>query len=196
MRFLRLKYGLDKEIPDDWKPPKAPKTLEEVQKEDELTELAKAGKLVEKREVVAPAKGPGIRTFNVFVGDEYYQVDVEPVGGSSATPLVSPAARTATPTATTPAPAAPAAKEEAPPAAAAVEIAPGEEAIVAPMPGMVIRYEVSVGDQVKAGDVVVVFEAMKMQNNIPSPIDGTIKALNFGPGDSVAKGAIMAIISP
>jgi len=61
---------------------------------------------------------------------------------------------------------------------------------------MVIRYEVSVGDQVKAGDVVVVFEAMKMQNNIPSPIDGTIKALNFGPGDSVAKGAIMAIISP
>ena len=64
------------------------------------------------------------------------------------------------------------------------------------MPGMVIRYEVNVGDQVKAGDVVVVFEAMKMQNSIPSPIDGTIKAIGFGPGDSVAKGAIMAIISP
>jgi pyruvate carboxylase subunit B len=183
MRFLRLKYGLDKEIPDDWKPPKAPKTLEEVQKEDELIELVKAGKLLEKPEVVAPPKGPGIRTFNVFVGDEYYQVDVEPVGGSSATPLVSRPARTAKPPAARPAPAAP-------------EVAPKEAAIIAPMPGMIIRYEVNVGDRVKARDVIVVFEAMKMQNNIPTPIDGTVKAINFAPGDSVAKDAVMAIISP
>ncbi len=190
MRFLRLKYGLDKEIPDDWKPPRAPKTLEEVQREDELIELAKAGKLVEKGEVAAPAKGPGVRTFNVFVGDKYYQIDVEAIGGSSAMSVASPTAR---PTAATPGPAAPptpAKKKEAP------EIAPGEAAIVATMPGMIIRYAVSVGDRVKAGDVVVVFEAMKMQNNIPSPIDGTVKAINFGPGDSVAKDAIMAIISP
>jgi len=199
MRFLRLKYGLDKEIPDDWKPPKAPKTLEEAQKEEELIELAKAGKLVKKPEVTPPAKGPGARTFNVFVGDEYYQIDVEPVGGSSATALASPAAGTAKPTAAPPGPAAPArpaAKEEAPPAAAPAEVAPGDEAIVAPMPGMVIRYEVSVGDKVKAGDVILVFEAMKMQNNIPSPIDGTVRAINFGAGDSVAKDAIMAVISP
>ncbi len=194
MRFLRLKYGLDKKIPDDWKPPKAPKTMEEVKKEDELIELAKAGKVVERREVVAPAKGPGIRTFNVFVGDEYYQVDVEPVGGSPATPVASSIARTPAPTA--PAPTAPTEKKEAPPAAGAVEVAPGEAAIVAPMPGMIIRYEVNVGDRVSAGDVVVVFEAMKMQNNIPSPIDGTVKAINFGTGDSVAKDAVMAIISP
>ena len=64
------------------------------------------------------------------------------------------------------------------------------------MPGMIIRYEVNVGDQVKAGDVVVVFEAMKMENHIPSPIDGTVKALAFAPGDPVAKGAVMAVISP
>ena len=195
MRFLRLKYGLDTEIPDDWKPPKAPKTLEEVQKEDELIELAKAGKLVPKREVVAPPKGPATRTFNVFVGDEYYQVDVEPVGGSSVTPVASlPATRSATPTAASPA--TPAQQKKAAPASAAVEVAAGEAALVAPMPGMIIRYEVKVGDRVKAGDVVVIFEAMKMQNSIPSPIDGTVKALNFGPGDPVAKDAIMAIISP
>ncbi len=199
MRFLRLKYGLDTEIPDDWKPPKAPKTLEEVQKEDELVELAKAGKLVRKREVAAPAKGPGTRTFNVFVGDEYYQVDVDPVGGSSVMPVAPAAATTVTPAAATSAsgaPPAPAEASEAAPAGAAVEVAAGEAAIVAPMPGMIISYEVNVGDQVKAGDVVVIFEAMKMQNNIPSPIDGTIKALNFRPGDSVAKDAVMAIISP
>jgi biotin carboxyl carrier protein len=64
------------------------------------------------------------------------------------------------------------------------------------MPGMIIRYEANVGDRVKAGDVVVIFEAMKMQNNIPSPIDGTVKALPFKPGDPVPKDAVMAIISP
>ena len=76
------------------------------------------------------------------------------------------------------------------------EIAAGEAAITAPMPGMIIRYEVNVGDRVKAGDVVVIFEAMKMQNNIPSPIDGTVKALSFKPGDPVPKDAVMAVISP
>jgi pyruvate carboxylase subunit B len=196
MRFLRLKYGLDAEIPDDWRPPKAPKTMEQIQEEDRLIELAKAGKLVEKREVVAPAKSPGTRTFNVYVGDEYYQVDVDPVGGPPAMSMASPPIGAAGPAAATPAPPPPAEMKEAAPAAGAVEVAAGEEAIVAPMPGMIIRYEVSVGDKVKAGDLVVVFEAMKMQNNIPSPIDGTVKALNFGPGDSVAKDAVMAIISP
>ncbi|MGQ9573090.1 MAG: pyruvate carboxylase subunit B [Dehalococcoidia bacterium] len=197
MRFLRLKYGLDKEIPDDWKPPKAPKTLEQIKEEDRLIELAKAGKLVEKKEVAAPAKGPGVRTFNVFVGDEYYQVEVEAVGGSPAMSVASPVAANvapAAPPAGSAAPPAPA-KKEAPPAAAA-ELAPGDVAITAPMPGMIIRYEVSVGDKVKEGDVVLIFEAMKMQNSIPSPIDGTVKAINFGAGDSVAKDAVMAIISP
>jgi pyruvate/oxaloacetate carboxyltransferase/biotin carboxyl carrier protein len=199
MRFLRHKHGLDKETPDDWKPPKAPKTLEEVQKEDKLIELAKAGKLVEKREVVAPAKGPGARTFNVFVGDEYYQVDVEPVGGSSTGPVASSSPTSAAPAAPAPSPPRPstsAESKEAAPAGATVEVAAGEAAIVAPMPGMVISYEVNVGDRVKAGDVVVVFEAMKMQNNIPSPIDGTVKTINFAPGASVPKDAVMVIISP
>jgi len=193
MRFLRLKYGLDKEIPADWKPPKAPKTLEQAKRDEELIDLAKAGKLVEKKEAAVPPKGPGVRTFNVFVGDEYYQVDVEAVGG--AMPAASATASAA------PARAAPRPAASAPPAAAKkqtaqAEVAAGEAAIVAPMPGMIIRYDVNVGDRVKAGDVIVLFEAMKMQNNIPSPIDGTVKALMFKPGDPVPKDAAMAIISP
>jgi len=202
MRFLRHKYGLDTEIPDDWKPPKAPKTLEKVQEEDKLYELAKAGKLVEKREVVAPPKGAGTRTFNVFVGDEYYEVDVEAVGGSSPSFVAAPSAGTAVPANPAPpqaTPAKPAVRAESKKAASAgapVEVAAGEAAITAPMPGMIIRYEVNVGDRVKAGDVVVVFEAMKMENNIPSPIDGTVKALNFAVGASVPQNAAMAIISP
>jgi pyruvate carboxylase subunit B len=198
MRFLRHKYGLDKDIPDDWKPPKAPKTLEQVQEEDRLIELAKAGKLVEKREVAAPPKGPGTRTFNVFVGDEYYQVDVEAVGGSSPSVVASPTAGAAARgrPAPTPATAAPPAQQAEKAEAAAVEVAAGETAITAPMPGMIIRYAVNVGDRVKAGDVVVVFEAMKMENNIPSPINGTVKALNFAAGASVPQDGVMAIISP
>ena len=197
MRFLRLKYGLDKEIPDDWKPPKAPRTLEEVKREEELIELAKAGKLVEKKEVAAPPKGPGVRTFNVFVGDTYYQVEVEAVGGSPAMSVVSSGASAApAPAASRSAPPSAEKKESAPTTAAAVEAAAGEATIVAPMPGMIIRYEANVGDRVKAGDVVVIFEAMKMQNSIPSPIDGTIKALPFKPGNPVPKDAVMAIISP
>lgn len=201
MRFLRHKYGLDKDIPDDWKPPKAPKTLEQVREEDRLIELAKAGKLAEKREAPAPPKGPGIRTFNVFVGDEYYQVEVEAAGCPPPGPVTS------SPTATIrPATAAPVAAPNNPPAAKTVgskaraavpeEVAAGEAAIKAPMPGMIIRYEVKVGDPVKVGDVVVVFEAMKMENHITSPINGTVKALGFAPGESVPQHAVMAVISP
>jgi pyruvate carboxylase subunit B len=202
MRFLRHKYGLDKDIPDDWKPPKAPKTLEEVKEEDRLIELAKAGKLAEKQEVAAPPKGPGTRTFNVFVGDEYYRVDVEAVGNS---PPSSVALRSigitkpTTPASTAAHPATPPVETETKEAATAdapVAVASGEAAITASMPGMIIRYEVNVGDQVKAGDVVVVFEAMKMENHITSPINGTVKALGFAAGASVPQGAVMAIISP
>jgi oxaloacetate decarboxylase alpha subunit/pyruvate carboxylase subunit B len=85
--------------------------------------------------------------------------------------------------------------KETPAAAAPVEVAAGEAAITAPFPGMIIRYEVNVGDQVKVGDVVVVFEAMKMENHITSPVHGTVKSLGFAAGASVPQDAVMAIIS-
>jgi pyruvate carboxylase subunit B len=191
-RFLKYKYGIDKTIPDDWKPPRAPKTLEEVKKEDELIAKAKAGKLSEKPEQVVPEKRPGVRTFNVFVGDEYYEVDVEAVGGSPAitvSPRASAFAPSTTPSTTIKAP--PKAEEKkAPPAA----VAEGTK-VLAPMPGMVIRYLVSVDDRVKAGDTLLILEAMKMQNNISAPVDGVVKAINFGAGDSVNKGDILAVIA-
>jgi oxaloacetate decarboxylase alpha subunit/pyruvate carboxylase subunit B len=63
------------------------------------------------------------------------------------------------------------------------------------MPGTVIRYQVNVGDKVKAGDIVVMLEAMKMENAIPAPADGVIKSVSFGPGSSVKKGEVLAIIA-
>jgi pyruvate carboxylase subunit B len=191
-RFLKYKYGIDKTIPDDWKPPRAPKTLEEVKKEDELIAKAKSGKLSEKPEKVVPEKGPGVRTFNVFVEGEYYEVDVEAVGGSPAiivSPHASAVAPSATPSTTIKAP--PKAEEKkAPPAA----VAEGTK-VLAPMPGMIIRYLVSVDDKVKAGDTLLILEAMKMQNNISAPVDGVVKAITFGAGDSINKGDILAVIA-
>ena len=62
------------------------------------------------------------------------------------------------------------------------------------MPGMIIKYLVEVGATVKAGEPVVVLEAMKMENNLSAPCDGTVKALTCGAGDSVAKDAVLAVI--
>jgi pyruvate carboxylase subunit B len=178
MRFLKWKYGLEEPPPET-----KPKTLEDVKQEDELIAKAKAGKLVEKVEKPVPPKGPGLRVYNVFVGDEYYQVEVEPTGGAQ---TVSRLPASAAP----PKPAEPVAATETK-AAPAVAV---EGALLAPMPGIIIRYEVSLGQAVKAGDTIVILEAMKMESALPAPIDGTVKELRFKPGDRVAKDDVLAVI--
>jgi biotin carboxyl carrier protein len=57
------------------------------------------------------------------------------------------------------------------------------------------RKPVKVDDQVKAGDTLLILEAMKMQNNILAPVDGVVKVINFGAGVSVNNGDILAIIA-
>jgi pyruvate carboxylase subunit B len=194
-RFLKWKYGLEP-IPDEVKP----KTLEDVKREEELIKKAKAGLLVEKVKKEAPAKGSGIRKFNVFVDGEYFEVEVEEVGGVPSaitvapapppTPAAKPQPSVAPPP---PPPPPPAPAPAAPPKPKAAAPTTGV-AIEAPMPGMVVRYEVEEGAQVKEGDVILVLEAMKMENTITTPISGTVKKINFKPGDSVQKGDVLAII--
>jgi len=193
MRFLKWKYGLEAPPPET----KA-KTLDDVKREDALIAKAKAGKLVEKAKEEAPAKGPGVRTFNVFVGEEYFKIDVEAVGGAvgfaAAAPPPSAAPRPAAP----PPPAAvppppPIEKKEAAPAAKQ-SVAAGETPLLAPIPGTIIRYMVKEGDEVKSGTVVVVLEAMKMENDIVAPCAGKVKSLPCKPGDKVAGGTVLAVI--
>jgi len=68
------------------------------------------------------------------------------------------------------------------------------EDLVAPMQGTVVKYAVAEGDTVKAGDLVVVLEAMKMENNINAHRDGTVTSINHAAGDVVESGAILAHI--
>jgi len=196
-RFLKWKYGKE-DPPAEVKP----RTLEEIKKEEELVKLAKLGKLVRKAEKKAPPKSDAVRTFNVFVDNEYFEVGVEEPGGSpiisyvkqlpagvpvSPRPAAPAAAKPAAPAAPTPAPPKP---KAAAPAPAGVEGTP----LKAPMPGMIVRYAKQVGDAVSKGDTVVILEAMKMENALPAPADGTVKAINFSTGDSVAKDDVLCVI--
>ena len=88
------------------------------------------------------------------------------------------------------APAAAAAPAPAPAAAAAGAGSP----IKAPLPGTIIELKVNVGDTVKQGDVVLVLEAMKMQNNIESEYNGTVTSITVKQGETVMEGAVLLTI--
>lgn len=69
-----------------------------------------------------------------------------------------------------------------------------EQAIKAPLPGVITEIKVSVGDQVKAGDTVVVLEAMKMANNIEAEKNGTVTAICIKQGESVMEDTPLVVI--
>ena len=78
------------------------------------------------------------------------------------------------------------AKPAAPaPAAAPATVAAGETAVNSPMPGNIFKVECSVGQAVKAGDVLVVLEAMKMEIEVSAPVDGTVKSVSAVVGTAV-----------
>jgi biotin carboxyl carrier protein len=106
---------------------------------------------------------------------------VAPARGAGVSPAVAPAPA-----------AVPAPRPAAAPAAES--LAAGDVPLKAPMPGMIISYAVKVGDAVKTGELICVLEAMKMQNSLPAPASGVVKAINFEPGASVAKDATILVI--
>ena len=67
--------------------------------------------------------------------------------------------------------------------------------VAAPMPGTVLKVKVAVGDTVKKGQVLLILEAMKMENEIVSPIDGKVASLNAEAGKSVTAGEVMVSIA-
>ena len=69
-----------------------------------------------------------------------------------------------------------------------------EKVVTAPMPGLVVRVEVEVGQAVRAGQGVVVVEAMKMENELKAPADGTVARIEVQPGQTVEKGATLIVL--
>jgi pyruvate carboxylase subunit B len=200
-RFLRWKYGLE-EVPVEVKP----RSLDEVKSQEGLLKKAGEGLLVEKPGKPVHEKGPYARTFRVHLYGDCFDVDVEQVGGE---PLFTPAS--ADPgqkttlqlgrqpdktvlmstsskknTGVFPDKATPVARHEN---------ALQETPILTPMPGMVVSYKVREGDRVAMGDVVVILEAMKMENFITSPVAGTVRKITFTEGASARKGDVLALIA-
>ena len=192
-RFLKWKYGLE-EVPPEVKP----RTLNDVKAETELVAKAKAGKLVEKKEKTAPVMGDNLRKFNVLVDGEYFEVEVEDTGGSPGISYVKQF--TPSPAPTPPAPQAPAPPKVAKPVASKAAPASADDEggtpLIAPMPGMIVGVDKKEGDQVTKGETILILEAMKMENALPSPVTGTIIKINLGVGDQVAKNDILCVITP
>ena len=118
------------------------------------------------------------KKFNVTVNGTTYEVEVEEVKAAGGAPKAAAAPKAA------PAPA-PAPKAAAPAAAPKVAAGAGEHSIDAPMPGKVVKLVANEGAAVKAGDVLLILEAMKMQNEITADADGTVKKFNVAAGQSV-----------
>lgn len=134
-----------------------------------------------------------MKKFKVTVNGKAYEVEVEEMGG---TPAAAPAPQAAA----APAPAAPAAPAPAPAPAATPAPAVGgpipEGAITvkAPMPGKISALKAEAGKAVKRGDIILVLEAMKMQNDITATADGTLHEIRVNPGDNVKTGDVLAVI--
>ena len=118
---------------------------------------------------------------HVEVNGTPYKVEMEKAQKVVVKPVARPAA--------TAAPAAPATPVVKPAAAST-----GKSGVKSPLPGVILDIKVNVGDTVKKGQVIIILEAMKMENNINADKDGKITAINVNKGDSVLEGTDLVII--
>lgn len=122
-----------------------------------------------------------MKRFNVTVNGKAYDVAVEEIANGAA------------PAPTAPVQAAPAAAPAAP-AAAPAAVGAGEK-VTAPMPGTILDVKVNVGDTVSRGQVIMILEAMKMENDIVASCDGKITSIVVKKGDTVNSGDALATIA-
>ena len=113
-----------------------------------------------------------MKKYRVTVNGTAYEIELEELTG--AVPAAAPAAAPAAP-APAPAPA-------------------GGEQITSPMPGNILAVNVAAGDAVKRGQVLMVLEAMKMENEIMCPRDGKVVSVNTSKGASVESGTLLCVI--
>lgn len=128
-----------------------------------------------------------MKNYTITVNGTPYNVTVEDATGSAAPVASAPAPAPVAAPASAPAP--------APAAAPAAPAAAGSVSVDAPMPGNILDIKVSNGASVKAGDVLVILEAMKMENDIVAPQDGTVASVNVNKGDTVEAGQTLVSLN-
>ena len=160
MKFLRVKYGID---------PSGEEA--EIKRSQSADPDSKVGGQ-------PPLKSSNIRSFNIYVDDNLYKVEVDPTDQKAM--AISDGIKPQK------------GNETKPSVNGHTRNSDGQ--LQSPMPGVILRYLVEVGQEVKQGDPVAVLEAMKMENTLPAPKDGNIQSLAVEPGQTVLKGDLLAII--
>lgn len=126
-----------------------------------------------------------MKNYTITVNGNVYNVTVEEGTTAGAAPVVS-AAKAAS---------APKAAPAAAPKAAAPAGAAGSVEVTASVPGKICKIEAAAGTAVKAGDAVLVLEAMKMEIPVVAPQDGTVATINVAVGDAVESGDVLATMN-
>ncbi len=128
-----------------------------------------------------------LRKFRIKLNDKEYEVEMEEIGAPVSVPVSS-----------TPVPQEIKAEVEQAPQPTPVQVPAqditGGHEVIAPMPGNILDIAVKVGDTVSVNQKLLVLEAMKMENNIVSPVDGVVVAINVTKGENVDVGTVMAVI--
>ena len=114
-----------------------------------------------------------MKKYRVNVNGTVYEVELEEITGAAPAAAPAPAAVAAAPVAAAPA---------------------GGEQITSPMPGNILSVNVAAGDTVKKGQVLMILEAMKMENEIMCPCDGKIVSVNTSKGATVESGTLLCVI--
>lgn len=142
-----------------------------------------------------------MKTYTITVNGQSYVVQVEEgvtAAAQNAPVITIPAAAPAVaPVAAAPAAATPAAAPAVVPAAAApaAPAAAGRVSVEAPMPGKILSIDKKAGDRVNAGDTIMILEAMKMENEIVAPEDGTVASIQVAVNQSVEAGEVLATLN-
>ena len=114
-----------------------------------------------------------MKKYRVTVNGTAYEIELEELTGAA--PAAAPAAATA-------------------PAPAAAAAPAGGEQVTSPMPGTILSVNVAAGDAVKRGQVLMILEAMKMENEIMCPCDGTVASVSVTKGAAVESGTLLCTI--
>ena len=117
-----------------------------------------------------------MKNYTITVNGNVYDVTVEEGAATSAPKAAAP-------------------KAAAPKAAPKAAAGQGSVKVNSPMPGKILSVKASVGQAVKKGEVLMILEAMKMENEVVAPEDGTVASIDVAAGDSVEAGAVLASLN-